>query len=164
MAIDNFDTWRNELILTGKLFQDNGVSPENLEQDEKQTKRYVELVEMAEGVNEQRVFRALIDSLQVDDDYEVYETTVGVVMSFPPKEFGLWLVEALPSLIVRQPERAGDLLSLMVNNTRLGDNRIIDFKYALQGSPETIKNQIFSFIRQQEENGWLKNKKGWYDA
>jgi hypothetical protein len=164
MSIENFDAWRDELILSGRIPQDDSP-PEVSAQAEQQINRYIELVEMAEGVHEQRVFHALVDSLQVEQDYEVYQTTMRVLLSFPPEQFGQWFAEALPSLILRQPDWAGDFLSSMVNNTRIGDHRIDHFKRAVRNLPTVPKSQIFAFIHAQEknENGWLKSKPGWYN-
>lgn len=87
MAIPNFDTWRSELLATGRIAQD-GDPPEVWDKSESDVKRYLELVEMACGIHEERVLGALLDSMQVEDDYEVYESTVRVMFSFSPRSAG----------------------------------------------------------------------------
>jgi hypothetical protein len=163
MTIPDFETWREELISTGRIAQD-GDPAEVWEQSKAQVARYLDLLDMARGVYEKRVFEALLDSMQVEDDYEVYETTVGVLFSFPPEQFGLYLTEFLPCFLERDPERAGDLLSLMVNNAKSSDRNIVEFKCALRNADASSKETLFGFIKLQEKpGGWLDNKPGWYD-
>ena len=110
--IPDFENWKRELIITGKLPQDYAPPEDDYKWD-----RYIELLEMAEGIYEQRIFHALVDSMQVEFDNEVYEFTIRLIFSFPPSLFGVSLVESLPSLITRLPNKAGDLVSLIINNS-----------------------------------------------
>jgi len=162
MAIPEFDSWRNELMLTGRIAQD-GDSADAWEKSEAQVGRYLELLEMARGVYEKRVFQALLDSMQVEDDYEVYETTIGVIFSFPPEQFGSYLVECFASFLERDPERSGDFLSLMVNNSKSGETNLHEFKRALRNTTQANRKAIAIFIKAQEKSGWLDTKRGWYD-
>ncbi len=163
MGIADFEDWRKELISTGRIAQD-GDPPEVREQSEGQDARYHELLEMARGVHEKQVFKALLDSMQVEDDYGVYETTIGLLFSFPSETFGPYLAEYLPEFLARDQERAGDILSLMVNNGMGGDRNIVEFKKAIGNSDNESKRVVRDFIKLQEEpGGWLENKPGWYD-
>jgi|SRR6185369_12480578 len=167
MAIPEFEAWREELLFTGRIVAD---SDDSIPPDEKERRcrRYVELVDMAHGVWEERVFEALVDSLQVDYDYEVYETTIGVITAFPSDSFGPWMVKALPGLIGRQPERAGDFLSLMVNYHRKATSpalvgHLAAFVRALTQAPDDIRREIRAFIAEQERQGWLRDKRGLFE-
>jgi hypothetical protein len=160
--VDDFERWRQELIDTGRIVQDDDP-PELLDKGEEWCRRYVELVDQAQGIYEQNVFQALIDSMQVEEDYEVYESTKGALWSFPASEFGRWFAQSLPDLIARQPEWAGDFLSAMINGARAGDPRLEEFKTALRKMSGPDKRAIRTFVRAQEEHGWLDTKPGWYD-
>jgi hypothetical protein len=164
MDIAEFERWREEVLFTGRIVQDSDTS---VDPDEagRRARRYTELVESSRGNWTEEVFQTLIESLQVDDDYEVYETTVGVIFSFPPEKFGGWLVKALPGLVRRQPARAGDFLSLMVNNYRgSAPQHLVAFRDALRRAPATLRDELLAFIAQQEREGWLQEKAGFYVA
>ena len=157
MGITDFNRWREEVLLAGQ------IAP--TDEGGERARRYAELVENANGNWTQEVFGTLLDSMQVDEDYEVYETTVRVIFSFPSEKFGPWLVDSLPDLIRRQPERAGDLLSLMVNNYQgSAPQYLLAFREALRCAPATLRNQLLAFIAQQEREGWLQEKPGFYVA
>ena len=162
--IAEFERWRAEVLFTGRLIQDGDTS---VDPDEaaRRAHRYTELVDSAKGNWTEEVFQTLVESLQVDDDYGVYETTVGVIFSFPPEKFGGWLMKALPDLARRQPEHAGDFLSLMVNNYQgSAPQYLVAFREALRCAPATLRNELLAFIAQQEREGWLQEKSGFYVA
>lgn len=108
-----FEEWRDELLLTGN-FSDDSNKPEDLYKWD----RYLELLEMVEGNHEQRIFESLIDSLQSDYDNGLYQVTIEILLSYPPELFGRYLVTALPDLIQRLPDKAGDFLSIMINDAK----------------------------------------------
>ena len=163
MTIANFESWRKELISTGRIAQD-GDHDEVWEQSEVQVTRYLELLEIVRGVYEKEIFKALLDSMQVEDDYEVYETTIGLLLSFPDEQFGQYLAENFPELLARDQKRAGDFLSLMVNYAKDGGKEIVAFKNTLRNSDSASMKVIQDFIKLQEKpGGWLDNKPGWYD-
>jgi hypothetical protein len=92
---------------------------------------------------------------------------VGAITGFPSELFGPWMVKALPDLIVRQPERAGDFLSLMVNYHRKARSpaligHLAAFVQALARAPEVTKAEIRAFIEAQECDGWLRDKPGFF--
>jgi len=163
MPIADFESWRRELISTGRMAQD-GDPAEVWEQSEAQVARYLELLELARGVYEKEVFKALLDSMQVEDDYEVYETTIGLLLSFPFEQFGPYLAEYFPEFLARDKERAADFLSLMVNYAKDGGKEIVEFKNAVRNSDRASREVIQGFVKLQEKpGGWLDNKPGWYD-
>jgi hypothetical protein len=164
VAIADFERWREELLFTGRIVRDDdkSVSPDEAQ---RRVHRYLELVEAADGTWTEPVFQSLVDSLQVDDDYEVYETTVGQILAFPPEKFGPWFVKALPDLLKRQPERAADILSLLINNYKgWGAEHLLTFRQALHKTSDPVRQELFNFIAQQEREGWLKEKPGYYVA
>lgn len=164
MAIADFDEWREELLFTGRIISDSDTSVMP-EEAERRCHRYIELVEAARGIRSRRVLQALVDSLQVDDDYEVYERTVGLILDVPARDFGAWLIDAFPGLIERQPDRAGDLLSLMINSDRGGGAaHLSSFRLALEAAAPAIQREIRTFIKAQESSGWLEDKPGYFDA
>ena len=78
------------------------------------------------------------------------------------------MVKALPGLIGRQPERAGDFLSLMVNYHRKATSpalvgHLAAFVRALTQAPDDIRREIRAFIAEQERQGWLRDKRGFFE-
>ena len=61
-------------MLTGNIVQDDDVTTDRDEAVARQC-RYIALLELVDGSEGQEVFQALLDSMQAEEDYEVYEST-----------------------------------------------------------------------------------------
>jgi len=57
--------------------------------------------------------------MQVEEDYEVYESTLRVAFTFPAERLGSWLFDALPGFLARNPERANDWLRQLAYRGRV---------------------------------------------
>lgn len=157
--IPDFEQWRAEVLFTGKIIQDGDMTVPS-DEAERRCNRYHELVDMVEGIEGQAVFQTLLDSMQVEDDYEVYQAVFRVAESFPDPEFSQYLVAALPDLIKRQPEQsgwAGDFLNAMAGRPE----RIRTFNAQLAQADLLVRKAIVKYIRKQEsKGGWLENSVG----
>ena len=77
----DFESWRSELIQKGRIpSDDEAVDRHAAARD---CLRYVELVGMVRGTEGIIGFEALLESMQVEEDYEVYETTISALQRFP---------------------------------------------------------------------------------
>ena len=151
--IENFAAWRAELMHTGRIPPDSDttVDPDQAERD---CRRYVELVDMVRGDEGRDVFDALLASMQVPEDYEVYEATVGTLHLFKTPDVGAWLYDAWKSLAERSPERAGDLLNLLARGS-FGDDAIQRFNQAWGAAGDRRKAEMLEEVHRQEADGWL---------
>lgn len=151
----SFDLWREELLRTGDIVQDEDTSVPQ-EEKEKRFNRYVEMVEAVTGHEGVDAFTSLIDSLQAKDDYGAYETIYRALWRFPSTVAAQGLVAALPRLVEHQPDRAGSILGNLANSTRDQDVAILSaFRDALGSAPADVQKAIMDFIVRQENGGWL---------
>src|SRR5271157_2602557 len=152
---NDFDVWRKELLQTGDIVQDGDTSVPQ-EAAEKRFNRYVEIVEAVSGQEGIEAFIALIESLQAKDDYGAYETTYRALWRFPPSVAGHGLVAALPRLIERQPDHAGNILGQIVNSALDQDSAILSaFRGALGSASADAQKAIMDFVVREENDGWL---------
>jgi len=160
MPTHDFDAWRDELLATGVILQDGDDSvpwPER----ERRFNRYVELVDAAAGSEGLAGAVALIQSLQSKDDYGAYQATQHALGRFPTPVFVAALIQELPALIQRQPDWAGELLCSLANSvgTRFEPD-IAEFRSQLSRAPRATQDAVGAFLRQEEQDGWLKHRRG----
>ena len=105
-VIVDFAAWRVELMRTGRIPPDSDTTVDR-DQAGLDCQRYVELVDMVRGDEGREVFDALLASMQVPEDYEVYESTVRVLHHFKTPDVGERLYDAWDGLAQRSPEMAG---------------------------------------------------------
>lgn len=158
----DFESWKTELLRYGRIMQD-GEEAENESSAEEDFHRYVALVDVVDGSEEVDVCAALFRSVQVEDDYGAYESTLGAALRFPATIYAKAFVRELPDLIVRQPDRAGDFLSVLANNLSGERDRIDAINREIGNCSPAARAVILEFIRQEEESGWLdRGKQGIY--
>jgi hypothetical protein len=158
VAVGDYRSWRRELLRTGRIVQDGD---ESVRPEVRQARfhRYLELVERVEGGEGPEVFQSLIDSMQVRHDYGAYQRTLGALDRFPRTQFVEYLVAALPGLIRRQPQWAGDLLCCFVC-LRAATGYVWQFNRCLARSSPARRAAIRRFIRAEEADGWLQEHRG----
>jgi hypothetical protein len=160
MPILNYTAWEIELIETGRIVQDDdkSISPEEAEF---RFIRYMNLVDLVEGVEGMVAARALLRSIQAKHDYGAYENTINkLVFLFPPEQVVEAMLTELPRLIQNNERWAGDLLSFITRTQNLAPVLIFEFNEALKLAAPIIQTKIIQFIRAQEAEGWLEDKKG----
>jgi hypothetical protein len=160
MLTGDLTSWREELLHTGAIVQDADHTVPQDERD-RRFKRYVELVDAITGEEGVAVARALIRSYQVKDDYGAYGHTYHALGRFPTPLFVEALLRELPDLIRRQPDWAGDILCGLANSvgTRWAKD-IIEFRSQLQQASPTEQAAIREYIGGEEQDGWLKHRRG----
>lgn len=160
MPILNYTAWEIELIETGRIVQDDdkSISPEEAKF---RFIRYMNLVDLVEGVEGIVAARALLRSIQAKHDYGAYENTINkLVFLFPPEQVVEAMLTELPRLIQNNERWAGDLLSFITRTQNLAPEFIFEFNEALKLVAPIIQTKIIQFIRAQEAEGWLEDKKG----
>ena len=88
--INDANAWRADLMRTGLIVQDDDLDADR-DQADKDWRRYVELVDMVDGIEGREVFDCLLASMQVPDDYEVYEATFRALGRFKVPDVGEWI-------------------------------------------------------------------------
>lgn len=158
--IKDFETWKAELLFTGNIIQDDDESVDS-DESHRRFMRFVEMVDALTGKEGPQVVDALFESIQVNDSYGAYHSINHALARFPEMEYLSGLVRALPRLIERLPDQAGEHLVSVANGMggkweyQIGIlNRIVS------ESSADIKTVITSFVREQEKDGWLEHRVG----
>ena len=155
----NFDLWRRELLLTGDIIQD-GDMPAPQQERGKRFKRYIEMVEAVSGQEGVETFIVLIESLQAKNDYGAYQNTFGALWRFPPNVAAQGLIAALPGLVERHPDYAGDILARLANATHHEGLAVLSaFRNALRAAPADAQKTIMDFVIREEAGGWLDSRR-----
>lgn len=155
----DFNSWREELLFTGNIIQDDDESVSQLEK-EKRFNRYIELVDSVTGTEGVEAFLALIESLRAKDDYGAYQGTYSALRRFPPVVVAKGLIAALPGLIHRQPEYAGDILSQVANSTSGEGLALLSaFRKEFAKAKTSTRKVIEDFVTQEENGGWLDGRR-----
>jgi hypothetical protein len=147
------DAWRSELFRTGNVVQDHDKEADR-DQAGRDCLRYVELVEMVEGSEGRTVFDALLESMQVPEDYEVYETTVMVLHRFRGASVGEWIYGGWFALLERSPFRAWDLVNQLAREG-FGAEAREAFNRAWGRADPQQQHRLLALVEQQEGYGWL---------
>ncbi|WP_146855347.1 hypothetical protein [Brevifollis gellanilyticus] len=154
-----FDHWREELIFTGNIVQDDD---ESVPQDEKERRfnRYVELLGSVTGAEGLETLVAVVDSLQAEQDYGAYQRTYNTLWCFPPNVAAEGLVTALPGLIQRRHDCAGNILAALGNATSGSSYGVLlAFRQALASTSQQARTAIMDFITREEHDGWLDGRR-----
>lgn len=155
----DFDSWRTELLFTGNIIQDGDESIP-LPEQERRFNRYVEIVDAVTGNEGVEVFVALVDSLQAQEDYGAYQNTYMALRRFPPAEIAQGLIAALPRLINRQCECAGDILCQLANATSTEARAALsEFRRELAKAGAQTQAEILEFVVREENGGWLDGRR-----
>ena len=154
-----FDAWREELLFTSNIVQDGDKSVPQPEA-ERRFNRYVELLDAVTGAEGVETFIAIVDSLQAEQDYGAYQRTYNTLWRFPPRVAAQGLISALPSLIQRQHNCAGDILAQLGNATPgRGDDVLLAFRQALASATPQTRAAIMDFVIPEEDDGWLDGRR-----
>ena len=149
-----------EIIFTGNIVQDSDESTPWAER-ENRFNRYIQLLDSLDGNEGIEVVKALLKSMQSEDDYGAYQRTQSALGKFPSIEYIEALIYELPPMIQRNSEWAGELLCGLANseNTKY-ESDIILFINQLAISSQETRQIISNYINQQEQAGWLEHRKG----
>ena len=159
--INDIKSWCEEVVLMGNIDQteDLNLSDEDFKEGEQDFDRYLELLGMVEGNEGIEVFKAIINSVQVENDYGAYQRTLNTALKFPPEVYAQGLVQTLPGLIDRNQDWAGDfLLDVAKRSASNEDNIAIPFNKYLAETETATHKKILDFIIQQEQpEGFLED-------
>lgn len=155
LELFKFPTWREELLFYGNIVQDGDNSvgePEAV----RRANHYAEMLDAVSGSEGVDTFIALVDSLQAEHDYGAYQGTYNVLWRFSPSIAAQGLVAALPDLIRRSRDLAGNVLCGFANAaTGSGYDHLLAFKRALGSASAETQAVIMDFVSREEEDGWL---------
>ena len=142
-----FARWRDELLRTGRALGDE-VGAEAAQD------RYLTLVDAVDGSEGHEVLVALIDSMQLEEDNEVYEATINAAWSFSAQPFAAGIVEALPALLEVSEDLGGRLLC------GISGEYLRRFNSELANAPQAARERIMDFVLRNEAEGWFEEMAG----
>lgn len=156
--IDEFENWKAELLFTGNIVQDGDESVSDGERQQR-FMRYMDMLEAIDGREGIEVARAIVQSIQVEDDYGAYQSTEHALGRFPSEIYLQAVVDELPDLIDRQKSWAGELLCGLANSGGTEwESDIEQFNRLLKLAPTNHRERITRFIASEESAGWLKHR------
>ena len=147
----DFETWRAELLATSEIVQDDDQSV-SAEEAEARFLRFVELVDGVRGDDPDEVFLALYESLDDREDYGAYQSVLGALARATPERRGRHAVAAVPALLRRAPDMAGDVLGQLAFDRKAaaGFNRAC----AAHDDARDLTT-LAHYIAEEERDGWL---------
>lgn len=152
--------WRSELLATGRIVQDEDLSVTRAEA-ESGFNRYVQMIDELDGSEGLEAALALVQSIQMPNDYGAYERTLNALLFiFPPSQAAAAIVSELPRLIATLPEWAGNLLSSIARSEVASRALLAAFNTALALAPTANREKILAFVHQEEVGGWLEDRQG----
>ncbi|MFW5710028.1 MAG: hypothetical protein ACOCXW_01015 [Bacteroidota bacterium] len=158
--IKDIEQWKKDILFYGHIIQDDDVTVEP-DEAEKRFNKYIQLIDCVEGAEDIEIAQYLIKSIQSQDDYGAYQSTMNKIMfDFSPQVFSTALINELSDLINRQPDWAGDFLSSIADFKGTENENILQtFNNELKSSKVNHKSKIIDFIQKEEKDGWLEDKK-----
>jgi hypothetical protein len=154
-----FHSWREELLFYGNIVQD---ADESVGESEavRRARHYGAMLNAVSGSEGVETFIALVDSLQSEEDYGVYQQTYNTPWRFSPSVAAQGLVTALPALIRRNRDLAGNVLCGFANaTTGDGYGHLLAFNSALGSASAERQAAIMDFILREEDDGWLDGRR-----
>lgn len=149
----------SDLLFFGQIAQDGeeGVSQSAAQEG---CERFAAAVDRVTGKEGVEVLRALVRSMLSPEDYEVYQCVWGALERFPPDQVVAVVIEEVPFLLGRRPDRAGELLHwIAADDDRDGQHAVL-FNRGVEKSAATIRETVQQFVRTQERDGWLRDERG----
>ena len=146
-----FAEWRDRLIRLGRIvpLDHPDVNPEQAEADCEEYYRMVDAIDPATA--DPRVLDALLASIRVDIDYEVYQRTFAVAFAFPPHLVGAAAFAALERIRREAPTQARDLVERVADNFDVAWSFNDAWRAAIDRGEDT--SDLLAWIEQEEQYG-----------
>ena len=149
-----------ELMFTLKIVQDSDKSVGWPEREDR-FNRYIELLESIQGNEGLEIARAIIKSMQEEQDYGAYQTTQRALGKFPGEIYTQALVLEVTNLIKNKSDWAGELLCGLANSIDTEFEFNIDqFNSYIKVADLETQHIIREYIKAEENDGWLENRVG----
>ena len=156
----NMNDFIEQLMFSGNIVQDSDETVGWPEREDRFNK-YIELLESINGNEGLDIARAVIKSMQAEEDYGAYQTSQGTLGKFPAEVYTSALILELPALIKSQSEWAGELLCSLANSLDTAyEYNINHFNKLLKDSDQETKDIINKYIEAEEDDGWLEHRVG----
>ena len=146
-------SWCADVINLGDIVQDSDDSVDD-EERESRFSHFIELVDGVMGDEPDDVFRCLVASIRDQDDYGAHDAVLSALLRFEPQRLGRLAAMEMPTVILRVPDFAGDLLGQLAFRA---DDVVAAFNRAAASLDETQRTVIRAFVAAEEEDGWLGN-------
>jgi len=131
-------SWCADVINLGDIVQDSDDSVD----DEERESRFSHFIELVDGV------------MGDEPDYGAHDAVLSALLRFEPQRLGRLAAMEMPTVILRVPDFAGDLLGQLAFRA---DDVVAAFNRAAASLDETQRTVIRAFVAAEEEDGWLGN-------
>ena len=151
MTVTNVAQWRTEVLAASHIVQDEDETIP-AEEAERRFLRFVELLGVVDGNEDEAVFQTLLECLRPQDDYGAYQTLLSALWRWPPDLRGQYAARHLQQLVELNPEMAGDVLA------NIGSDQVAAraFNAATASLQDAERRSLQAFIEQEEaDGGWL---------
>ncbi|WP_158713119.1 hypothetical protein [Streptomyces sp. NRRL S-1813] len=151
MPVGDFEGWRTELLAMGRivLAGEGGVTEEEAV---RRFDRYLELADMVDGSEGPAAVRALIASLQVDQDYGAYQAGFGALERFPSMDLARGVALAAAEVVSIPSGNSGQVLLLLADSDA---EAVREFNAAGSQMEPAVKDQLSALIAEHERDEWL---------
>ena len=157
--VSNFQDWRNQLLFTGNIVQDEDDTVSD-DETESRFNTYIEMIESIDGSEGKEYALAIFESIQAVNDYGAYQTAGHAVWKFGEEVYCQTLIHELPRLIETIPDWAGEFLVSIANGEDSEyESTIHTFNKLLSASLPEVNKTINDFINNEEKSdGWLDHR------
>lgn len=160
MMIQDKDKWQHELLIYGRIVNDADTAVSS-EEAEFRFNIYIELLDAVSGEEGEEAAQAIVKSIQVEDDYGAYQSAFNALDRFPPNIQVAAYISELPRLLESFPDRAGEILCRISNQFEVDGGELVEcFNRQLMCLDRNLRQLILTYIRQEENGGWLDHRKG----
>jgi hypothetical protein len=160
MLIHDTVAFAKELIECGNFVSD--FNHENIFREaERRFNRYIELVGEISGDEGPLMIKALADSIQMEEDYGVYQVTIDALIQFLHAGNAEAMIEALADMMQVRPDLAVDLM-LRIAHQHESYDFMIEFNRALSLSTSSAAGCVRNFVMDQERFGLLDEFSGMF--
>ncbi len=105
--------------------------------------------------------RALIDSIQIQNDSGIYQATIDTLTRFMRLGYGRCFIDSLAKLTLRRPDLASDLILIMANYTSEDQRLFIEeFNKELHISHTSSAAFVVQFIKAEERKSSFSDYSG----
>lgn len=143
------ERWRRALVQVGSrlTWDESTVSPEDAAHG---AEVYTALCTHIRGDEGRPVIQALLDSMQTGQDYGAYQPAIEALKQFPSQLLAEQLVEALPILIDRAPDRASEVIGCFLLTDSDAPAFAQAFNHHLKHAPHQDQQAITDWRRSAE--------------
>ena len=155
MAVEDFGTWRRELLAIDLVPHDDDSVPQ--EEADRRWARFVELADLVDGSEGTDVASTLVAALRAEEDYGAHQAVYSALERLEPQALTLGVVAAAVDLVTIPWENSGAVLQLATLVATPDD--LTAFGTALDRLDPRLRSELIALITQHEQGEWLADER-----